>query len=195
MTSPGQKTTDELHDLEKITDTFPQNRTLLLSEEQALARARSNPNDALPILIKYAVNDPDNPRNWPKWRKWYITCVVSMLNVFTYVHVPFSPGRGLSNPSYTVRGVQGAFPRVLPEYKKSLGYRLRSRLYACLYMFLDTQSALSFSLHSQNTLGVSRFTSYRGSVCSFFSFLWPWPQTLVLFWRVASLQAVPEVRP
>lgn len=74
---------DEQQDVEKGTDACRENSPLLLSEDQALAKARSSPNDALPILITYGPNDGDNPRNWPKWRKWYITIVVSMLNVFT----------------------------------------------------------------------------------------------------------------
>lgn len=196
MTLPGEKkTTDELQDAEKNTDACRQSRALLLSEEEALEKARSSPNDALPIQIIYAASDPDNPRNWPKWRKWYITCVVSMLNVFTYVHLSLLPSRGLSHSSHTAHGAQGAFPPVLPEYKKSLGYRLRSLLYVYLYIFLDTQSAPSFSPHSPNTLVGSRFTLYHGLVCSFSSFRWLWPQTSVLFWHVDSLQAVPEVRP
>ena len=72
-------------DPEKVVDSFREASTLLLSEDQALAKARSSPQDALPILLTYAPDDRDNPRNWPKWRKWYITCLVSMLNVFTYV--------------------------------------------------------------------------------------------------------------
>ena len=92
MTLPGEKTqSDEFQDVEKNTDACRQSRALLLSEEEALEKARSNPNEALPIRITYAVNDRDNPRNWPKWRKWYITCVVSMLNVFTYVNMSLSP--------------------------------------------------------------------------------------------------------
>lgn len=71
---------------EKISNSFREDSApLVLSEEQALAKARSNPNDALPIIITYAFDDRDNPRHWPKWRKWHITCLVSMLNVFTYV--------------------------------------------------------------------------------------------------------------
>lgn len=70
-------------DAEKTSDSCRENPSLLLSEEQALAKARANPNDAVPILITNGFDDRDNPRNWPKWRKWYITCVVSMLNVFT----------------------------------------------------------------------------------------------------------------
>ncbi|KAJ5344043.1 hypothetical protein MYU51_016777 [Penicillium brevicompactum] len=73
----------EHQDVEKVTDSRRENSSLLLSEEQALAKARSSPSDALPILVAYGPDDSDNPRNWPKWRKWYITIVVSMLNVFT----------------------------------------------------------------------------------------------------------------
>jgi hypothetical protein len=76
----------EHQDAEKITDSCRESSNLLLSEEEALVKARGNPNDALPIIITYGPQDPDNPRNWPKWRKWYITILVSMLNVFTYVN-------------------------------------------------------------------------------------------------------------
>lgn len=74
-----------MQDAEKMSDSFRESSSLVVSEEQALAKARSSPNDALPILVTYAFDDRDNPRHWPKWKKWYITCVVSMLNVFTYV--------------------------------------------------------------------------------------------------------------
>ncbi|KAL4984498.1 major facilitator superfamily domain-containing protein [Aspergillus falconensis] len=56
---------------------------LLVSEEQALAHARSRPGEALPLLITFGPGDRDNPRCWGFWRKWYITCFVSMLNVVT----------------------------------------------------------------------------------------------------------------
>lgn len=56
-----------------------------LSEEEALQHARQNPDDDAPIYLTYSFTDRDNPRNWPKWKKWYITCFVSMLNVLTYV--------------------------------------------------------------------------------------------------------------
>lgn len=56
-----------------------------LSEEEALQHAREHPDDEQPVYLTYSFNDRDNPRNWPRWRKWYITCFVSMLNVLTYV--------------------------------------------------------------------------------------------------------------
>jgi multidrug resistance protein len=56
---------------------------LMLNEQEALARARENPNDDTPIFVTFSVHDPDNPREWPKWRKYYITCFASSLNVLT----------------------------------------------------------------------------------------------------------------
>ncbi|KAK5132524.1 hypothetical protein LTR08_008908 [Meristemomyces frigidus] len=56
---------------------------LWLSEEETLARARAHPDDATPIFVAFATHDVDNPRNWPKWKKWYITCFASFLNVIT----------------------------------------------------------------------------------------------------------------
>lgn len=86
MASPeGEIRCDDRPDTEKVSDSIHESSSLLLSEEQALARARSCPDEALPILITYGFNDHDYPRNWPKLRKWYITCLVSMLNVFTSV--------------------------------------------------------------------------------------------------------------
>ncbi|KAJ5981058.1 hypothetical protein N7481_008356 [Penicillium waksmanii] len=74
---------DQIQDTEKNSESFRETFSLVLSEEQALAKARSSPDDALPIIVSYALDDPDNPRHWPKLKKWYITCLVSMLNVFT----------------------------------------------------------------------------------------------------------------
>ncbi|KAK0660157.1 Efflux pump FUB11 [Lasiodiplodia hormozganensis] len=56
---------------------------ILLSEEQVLNRARELPDNAEPVYLTFSVDDRDTPRNWPKWKKWYITCFVSMLNVLT----------------------------------------------------------------------------------------------------------------
>lgn len=70
---------------EKIPDLDNEDSRLVLPGEQALAKARSNPDEAFPISITYSFDDKDNPRNWPKWKKWYITIFVSMLNVITYV--------------------------------------------------------------------------------------------------------------
>lgn len=103
---------DEVLDAERITDSFRESSTLVLSEEQALAKARSSLNEALPIFVTYAFDDQDNPRNWPKWRKWYITCLVSMLNVFTYINPHSFPrrGRSLANRSDAeLLGAQGGF--------------------------------------------------------------------------------------
>jgi hypothetical protein len=84
MASPeGEIQPSDTLDNEKVSDSLRGSSTLLFSEEQALAKARSCPDEALPILITYGFNDHDNPRKWPKLRKWYITCLVSMVNVFT----------------------------------------------------------------------------------------------------------------
>ncbi|KAK7703155.1 hypothetical protein SLS57_011038 [Botryosphaeria dothidea] len=61
----------------------PSDDRIFLSEEQALNRAKELPNDTEPIYLAYAQHDRDNPRNWPNWKRWYITCFASMLNVLT----------------------------------------------------------------------------------------------------------------
>ncbi|OJJ42318.1 hypothetical protein ASPZODRAFT_125656 [Penicilliopsis zonata CBS 506.65] len=62
---------------------YHRDEDLTVTDEQALAKARESPDEALPLLITFAPEDREHPRNWPRWRKWYITCLVSMLNVFT----------------------------------------------------------------------------------------------------------------
>ena len=58
---PEEPTVGELHDTEKVTNSFQEAPTLVLTEEQALAKARSSPNEALAIFITYAYDDRDNP--------------------------------------------------------------------------------------------------------------------------------------
>ncbi|KAF2140952.1 uncharacterized protein K452DRAFT_229687 [Aplosporella prunicola CBS 121167] len=55
----------------------------MLPEEKILDYAKTHPNDPEPFYVTYAINDKDNPRNWPNWKRWYITCFVSLLNVLT----------------------------------------------------------------------------------------------------------------
>ncbi|KAL4781126.1 major facilitator superfamily domain-containing protein [Aspergillus varians] len=57
--------------------------SLVVSEQEALARARSSPGEALPLCITFGPGDRDYPRCWGYWRKWYITWFVCMLNIIT----------------------------------------------------------------------------------------------------------------
>lgn len=72
--SPAERSPAKLEDA---------NAGSLLNEEEALARAREQPDNTSPIYITFSPTDKDNPRNWPKMKKWYITCFASMLNVIT----------------------------------------------------------------------------------------------------------------
>lgn len=61
------------------------NSRLWLSEDDAYAEAKSHPDETREIFVIFSPDDRDNPRNWSKARKWYITCFASSLNVLTYV--------------------------------------------------------------------------------------------------------------
>ena len=63
---------------------------LALSEQEALTQARAHPEETPPIYLCFGPEDNDNPRNWPKWRKWYISCFASWLNVVTYVQLAWA---------------------------------------------------------------------------------------------------------
>jgi len=58
-------------------------KKLVLTESEAIARARLYPGDRSPVYLTFSKHDRDFPRNWSLARKWYITCFVSMLNVLT----------------------------------------------------------------------------------------------------------------
>lgn len=56
---------------------------LWLSEDEAYHHAKAHPDETREIFITFAPNDKDNPRNWSRGRKWYITFFASSLNVLT----------------------------------------------------------------------------------------------------------------
>lgn len=56
---------------------------LIAAEDEAYERARKEPQDNRPIYVIFSPTDRDNPRNWSKAKKWYITCFASLLNVLT----------------------------------------------------------------------------------------------------------------
>lgn len=191
MMSPAEELrTGEIQDPEKVSDSCRENSVLVLSEEQAIATARSKPNDALPILIRYAVDDRDNPRNWPKWRKWYITCLVSMLNVFTCVSPsPCMVYYELNRD--TGPGAREVSPPVRWGYRKNSESLPRSRRYVCLCTCWAMRLAPYSSLRSRSILGASRSTSCHGSACSSSSSQLLWLLTSAPFSRVGSSPAVP----
>ncbi|KAG9897091.1 hypothetical protein KCU94_g10375, partial [Aureobasidium melanogenum] len=56
---------------------------LWLSEDEAYHHAKAHPDETREIFITFAPDDKDNPRNWSKAKRWYITCFASSLNVLT----------------------------------------------------------------------------------------------------------------
>ena len=56
---------------------------LLLNEDEALAKVRTERALTAPIFVTFNAHDPENPRDFPRWKKWYITCFVSGLNVIS----------------------------------------------------------------------------------------------------------------
>ncbi|KAI4721934.1 MFS general substrate transporter [Aureobasidium sp. EXF-10727] len=59
------------------------NARLWLSEDEAYHYAKAHPDESREIYITFSPDDRDNPRNWGKAKKWYITCFASSLNVLT----------------------------------------------------------------------------------------------------------------
>lgn len=58
---------------------------LFLTDDEALAWASAHPKSKEPLYIVFGQNDPANPRHWATARKYYVTILVSMLNVITSV--------------------------------------------------------------------------------------------------------------
>ena len=36
-------------------------------------------------IVDFEADDPENPLNWPRWRKWIVLSLVSMLNTLGFV--------------------------------------------------------------------------------------------------------------
>lgn len=166
----------------------------LLSEEQALERARQDPNDTEPIYITYGIDDHDNPRNWPKWKKWYITCFASFLNVLTSVtNDQFS--RLLMLTSCPAVSVQVAYPPGPKTLPTSSMCPAKSRLSASPCTFSASPLDQYCSLLCPNTMVVIRSTSYHGFSSSYSRFPWLWHQTLGPYSSADSLRDSSVVRP
>lgn len=80
---PSSRPTSIHHVADANSQASATNGRIFLSQEQALERARRCQDEDVPIYLAYATHDKDNPRNWPRWKKWYITCFVSILNILT----------------------------------------------------------------------------------------------------------------
>lgn len=55
-------------------------KKITLSEQIALEHARAFPEDTTPLRICFAKDDKDNPRNWSRKWKWYLSLLVGWLN-------------------------------------------------------------------------------------------------------------------
>lgn len=73
----------------------------LVNEEEALARVRAQPDSTDPIWITFSVGDRENPRSFPRWKKWYITAMVSYYN--------FLASTGASGYSNASAGISDTF--------------------------------------------------------------------------------------
>lgn len=162
----------------KGTDLQSENMPLVLSEEQALAKARARPNEALPLHITFSAGDKDNPRNWPKWRKWYITAMASWLNVVTYAYLypcmlcmlVFS---GPNTKSCVGVYARVAFPLGPQAFKRNSECQKRSLRSPCPYTSWAMPLALSCSPLSLNISVVNPYMRSHGSSCSSSSSLSP----------------------
>ncbi|KAF2165945.1 hypothetical protein M409DRAFT_66886 [Zasmidium cellare ATCC 36951] len=60
-----------------------ESHALVLTETEAAEHFRKNPELSTAIHIRFADDDPSNPRNWPSWRKWYVLSLCCFLNFLT----------------------------------------------------------------------------------------------------------------
>ncbi|KAK4496830.1 hypothetical protein PRZ48_012814 [Zasmidium cellare] len=61
----------------------PPAEPILCNEEEAFARIRAEADSPVPICITFSHNDPENPRHFPRWKKWYIVGLVSYFNLIS----------------------------------------------------------------------------------------------------------------
>lgn len=117
-------------------------------------------------FIPYGFNDHDNSRNWPKWPRWSITCLASILNVFTC--------QNLVCRGYLI-GCNG-YPRRI--WCLLRGHRSVSPRSTSSKMLLSPCSYLRF----RSSLVTSRFISCRGSSCSVSSIPSHWLPVSAPYW-------------
>lgn len=67
-----------------------ESHALVLTETEAAEHFRKNPELSTAIHIRFADDDPTNPRNWPSWRKWYVLSLCCFLNFLTVSLHPVS---------------------------------------------------------------------------------------------------------
>jgi len=149
----------------------------VLTEEEAFAHAHAHPEDTTPIYIVYSVDDKDNPRNWPTWRRYYIGLFASWLNVLTcWCAGSISSGAGQIQQEFGVSG--------------ELTTLLLARRYCWLYMSWGSPLGRLCSLRYQNTLVAARCTWCLGLSSSCFSYQSPLRQTMAHWWFADSLAAL-----
>lgn len=71
------------HKVESPSRQFSEVQQRTFFEPEIFDHVRTRPDEDTPIYLTFSPTDKDNPRNWNKLRKWYITCFVSMLNILT----------------------------------------------------------------------------------------------------------------
>lgn len=170
----------------KRLDEQAENSPLIASEEEALAIARASPSKALPIRLTFSSDDTDNPRNFGKLRKYYVTFIVSFLNVVTYVSLFLLPLHFLvhrrtfyltSSFLYVGHGLAVVSHPVPRGSRLNLEFRKRSRRFVCPCTYLAMLLVLCFLRLSRNIMDVNQCTSFHGSSYSCSNFRLPWLPT------------------
>jgi len=145
------------------------NSRLWLSEDEAYHEAKTHPEGTREIFITFSHDDKDNPRNYSKAKKWYITCFASSLNVLTCLCAGgYSSGVEQLVDEFGVSAEVGTVGLSMYILGFAIGY-------VGTMCCLDGHSwhaatALCYSHLFPNTLAGTQSTFARGSFCSFSSF-------------------------
>lgn len=60
---------------------------ITLPEDAAFEHSRTFPEDRTQLRLCFSANDPDNPRNWSRAKKWYITLFVCWMNFLYSINI------------------------------------------------------------------------------------------------------------
>lgn len=126
-------------------------------------------------IIKFSEDDPDNPRNWPKMRKYVNTAVVALMSILSpLASSMFTPGiediaKGLNTTPETVIGCTTGFvvtlgigPLFLAPMSEIFG---RRKLYLiCFTIFTLLQIPTALSPNIETLIAMRTISGFFGAV-------------------------------
>lgn len=78
---------------------------------------RSHENSEKPILVNWHPDDPENPHNWPSFKKAFVAFVIGIYSFVVYMSAPiYTPGEDAFRDEFGVNAAEGSLGLALYVY-------------------------------------------------------------------------------